>query len=113
MKNSNTAEAGVHVIFRDPLDPHAFLPRVLTGDDGNRSTRHTKRLREYLYELRIGGAFDRRRLEPDEQRAVARPRDARFTRSRDHANGQLHRELTDLRIVEFTNGIEQSKSVNS
>jgi hypothetical protein len=46
-----------------------------------------KCLREYLYELRIGGAFDRRRLEPDEQRAVAHSRDARLAGSRDDANG--------------------------
>ena len=46
-----------------------------------------KCLREYLYELRIGGALDGRGLKPDEQGAVARPRDAGLAGSRDDPDG--------------------------
>jgi hypothetical protein len=58
----------------------------LAGHDRDVALRDAEGAGDDLNQLGIGGPFDRRRLESDEQRAVARSRDARLAGSRDDAN---------------------------
>jgi hypothetical protein len=70
-------------------DGDALSPGVLTADDLDCMSGDPKRGREERDERLVGGAFDWRRGNANEERVFANARVFRFSGARDHANVEL------------------------
>jgi hypothetical protein len=72
-----------------PSDGDALSSRALTADDLHRVPGDPKRRGEERDERLVGGAFDWRRGNANQQRVVANAGAGRFSGARDHANIEL------------------------
>jgi hypothetical protein len=72
-----------------PSDGDALSSRALTADDLHRMSGDAERRREERDERLVGGAFDRRRGNTNQERLVANARALRFSGAGDDANVEL------------------------